>query len=114
MVNPFSFFQNKTEVSIDGVKESLDKKANVTLVDVRTPEEYAEGHIKASVLVPVQVLQEQLEKLPNKDECLYVYCRRGLRGANAVKILRSSGYTDVHNMTGGIEAWMSKNYPVQK
>lgn len=114
MVNPFSFFQNKTEVSVDAVKDALGKKANVTLVDVRTPEEYAQGHIKGSVLVPVQVLQEQLQKLPNKDECLYVYCRRGIRGANAVKILKKSGYTNVHNMSGGIESWISKNYPVQK
>ena len=112
MINPFSFFKDQSAVSVEEVKEALDNKADLILVDVRTPEEYAQGHIKASVLVPVQVLPEQLEKLPNKDELLYIYCRRGIRGANAVRILRESGYTNVHNMSGGIEAWMSKDYPV--
>lgn len=114
MVNPFSFFKDQSAISVEEVKGALDTKADVTVVDVRTPEEYAEGHIKTSVLVPVQVLPEQLEKLPNKDALLYVYCRRGVRGANAVKILKKSGYTNVHNMSGGIEAWVSKSYPVQK
>lgn len=102
------------QVTVEQVKEALDKKSAVTIVDVRTPEEHAQGHIKASVLVPVQVLPEQLEKLPNKDALLYIYCRRGIRGAKAVEIFKKAGYSDVHNMTGGIEAWTSQNYPLEK
>lgn len=114
MLSPLSFLRDKSLVSADGVKEALDKKSAVTIVDVRTPEEYAEGHIAGSVLVPVQTLQEELGKLPQKDATLFVYCRRGIRGAKAVDLLKKSGYTNVHNMTGGIEVWTAKNYPLEK
>lgn len=106
--------RDKTAVDVDVVKEALDNKANITLVDVRTPEEYAEGHIGESVLVPLQELQEQLEKIPDKTKTIYVYCRRGVRGVQAVEVLKNLGYTDVRNMLGGIEAWMLKNYSIQK
>lgn len=109
--------QDETAVDVDVVKEALDKKADVTVVDVRTPEEYAEGYIAGSVLVPLQDLQgsqEQLVKIPDKEKTLYVHCKKGVRGAQAVEILRGLGYTDVHNVTGGIDAWILKNYPVQK
>lgn len=112
-----TFPQDKTAVDVDVVKEALDKKANITLVDVRTPEEYAEGYIAGSVLVPLQDLQgsqEQLGKIPDKEKTLYIHCRKGVRGAQAVDILRGLGYKDVHNVTGGIEEWILRNYPVQK
>lgn len=109
--------QDKTAVDVDVVKEALDSKSDVTVVDVRTPEEYAEGYIAGSVLVPLQDLQgsqEQLGKIPDKEKTLYVHCKKGVRGAQAVEILRGLGYTDVHNVIGGIDAWIFKNYPVQK
>ncbi len=109
--------QDETAVDVDVVRETLDKKTNITLVDVRTPEEYAEGYIAGSVLVPLQDLQgaqEQLGKIPDKEKTLYVHCKRGVRGAQAVDILRSLGYKDVHNVTGGIEAWTEKGFPTVK
>lgn len=104
------------EISVDVVKEALDSKTDVVRVDVRTPEEYEEGHIEGSVLVPVLELEKHLalDKIPDKGKIFHVYCRRGVRGARAVEILKGLGYINVHNMTGGIESWMEKNYPIQK
>lgn len=113
MYNPFSFLKDKDEVSVDVVKDAMESKAPVTLVDVRNPDEYTEGHIKNSLLLPLPELLGLVSKLPDTSKTLYVYCRRGIRGARAVAELKRVGYTDVHNMTGGIEAWTEKGYFIE-
>lgn len=110
----FNFFsQNSSGVDADEVKKAQESKEG-RIVDVRTPEEYKEGHIQGSMLIPLQELPQHLDKLPNKEETLYVYCRSGGRSAQAVAFLQQNGYTNVHNMNGGIMAWESKSYPIEK
>lgn len=72
------------------------------ILDVRTKGEYQSGHIKGSINIPVQVLQNSLSKL-KKDKPIITCCASGMRSASAKSILKNSGYTDVHN--GG--AWQS-------
>ena len=83
------------------------------LLDVRTPEEYAKGHIKGAVLIPVQVLEARLSEVP-KDKQVYVYCHSGARSGRASKMLASHGFTNIENIVGGIEAWKHAGYPVVK
>jgi len=83
------------------------------ILDVRTVEEYKQGHIKGAKLIPVQVLESQLASVP-KDRQVYVYCHSGVRSARAAKLLASHGFTRVENMLGGIEAWKQAGYPVVK
>jgi len=83
------------------------------MLDVRTAEEYAEGHIKGAVLIPVQVLETRLSEVP-KDKQVYVYCHSGVRSARASKMLIKHGFTNIENVVGGIEAWKHAGYPVVK
>jgi len=83
------------------------------MVDVRTPEEYAEGHIKGAKLIPLAELEQRLAELP-KDKQLYVYCRSGRRSVSASEILARAGFSRVENVLGGINAWSAAGYPVEK
>jgi len=84
-----------------------------TFLDVRTVEEYEQGHIKGAHLIPVQVLAEHLADVP-KDKQVYVYCHSGKRSSRAAKLLADKGYTKIENVVGGIEAWKAAGYPVVK
>ncbi len=76
------------------------------LVDVRTPEEFAGGHIAGAVNIPLQSLAQRMDEIP-QDEPAVLYCRSGNRSATAGKMLAQAGYTDVYDL-GGIIAWQSQ------
>jgi rhodanese-related sulfurtransferase len=101
----FSFFSNPIpQLSVGEVKQSFDKKEAITVLDVRTPEEYHEGHIDGSILV------QQI--LTNKDQKIIVHCRSGGRSLKAVGEMKKLGYTNVYNLQGGIIAWENKGYHI--
>jgi len=83
------------------------------MLDVRTPKEYAEGHIKGALFIPVQELETRLSEVP-KDKQVYVYCYSGVRSARASTILAKHGFTNIENVMGGIQAWKGAGYPVEK
>ncbi len=83
------------------------------VLDVRTVEEYRQGHIQGATLIPVQILESRLASVP-KDRQVYVYCHSGVRSARAAALLARHGFTRVENMSGGIEAWKQAGYPVVK
>lgn len=85
-------------------KKMIDK-GGVTVVDVRTAEEYAERHIPGAVLVPVEAIgEEPPAALPNKDAVLLVHCRTGVRSKQASDKLMKLGYTQIYDF-GGIVDW---------
>ncbi len=71
-------------------------KGGATLLDVRTPEEYAAGHLEGAINIPVQTLQARLGEL--KRGPVVVHCQMGGRATTAEQILRASGYPDVLNL----------------
>lgn len=76
------------------------------LLDVRTPEEYQEGHIPGSKNIPVDELRQKLTFLPeNKTEPIYITCQVGQRGHLATQILLNNGYTNVYNLAGGYSTY---------
>lgn len=77
------------------------------LLDVRTPQEYREGHIPGSKNVPLPQLDKISSVADNKDTALFVYCYSGGRSRQAVSILQHMGYTNVRNI-GGITAYQGK------
>lgn len=77
------------------------------LLDVRTPQEYREGHIPSSENVPLQNIDRVSAVVGRQDTPLYVYCHSGARSRQAVAILQRKGYTNVKNI-GGIAAWNGK------
>ncbi len=80
------------------------------LIDVRTPEEFASGHIPGAINISVQTLPDRLDEIPI-DETLVVYCRSGNRSATATDILVDAGYSPVYDL-GGIQDWVIAGYPV--
>lgn len=77
------------------------------LLDVRTPQEYREGHILGSKNVPLQALDTVRTVAEQTDTELFVYCYSGTRSRQAVAALKRMGYTNVHNI-GGISAYRGK------
>jgi len=77
------------------------------LLDVRTPQEYSEGHIPGSKNVPLQTLDKVTSIAENKDTALFVYCYSGARSRQATVMLQHMGYTNVQNI-GGIAAYHGK------
>lgn len=92
------------DVSVEEAKKLIDN-GEVTVLDVRTPEEYEEGHIPGSMLIPLQELGERLDELDEEEPYLIV-CRSGNRSAEASELLIGEGFPDVYNMTGGMNDWV--------
>ena len=86
------------------VRNLIGGGIKLTLVDVRTPEEFASGHIAGAILMPLDTLPAAYAKLPHKGK-LIVYCRSGHRSAQAVQFLLTHGYANAVSMDGGFTAW---------
>lgn len=85
------------QVNVDEVRELLEK-GNL-IIDVREKGEYARGHIKGAINIPLSELRERVSEIP-KDRAVYLHCRTGQRSYNAAKALQNLGYRDVYNITG--------------
>jgi len=90
--------------------------ASVQLVDVRTPEEYAEQHLPGSVNIDfyAEDFVDKCTKLLDKERPVAVYCRSGKRSAGAAAQLCKAGFTQVINLDGGITAWIEAAKPVSR
>lgn len=85
----------------------------VTVLDVRTPEEYAAGHLEDARLVDISApdFEQQIAALP-RDDRYVVYCRTGNRSAQALAVMERLGFTDVADVDGGIVAWADAGLPL--
>ena len=96
------------KISPEYAKQLMDTEKNYIIIDVRTIEEYNEGHVKNAISLPNEEIVVGSEKvatiLPNKDQMLLVYCRSGKRAADASTKLVNMGYTNVYSF-GGIIDW---------
>lgn len=84
-------------------KKLIDEN-KVEVIDVRTPEEYAEGHIPEASLLPLQELEARISEL-NKDTPYLLVCRSGNRSSQAAQILINNGFTNVYNLQTGMNTW---------
>lgn len=92
------------KVTADEVKQLIDQ-GDVTLIDVRTPEEYADTHVAGAINIPNESIgTEPPSELANKDDALVVYCRTGIRSKQAADKLVAMGFTNVNDL-GGISNW---------
>lgn len=92
-------------ISAEKAKEMIDKGEYGVILDVRSLEEYNEGHIEDAILLPVSEIKEKVEAIiPDKDEVILLYCRSGRRSAAAAKDLIEMGYDNVYDF-GGIIDW---------
>ena len=99
-----------TSISVEEVYEIINNNQDYIILDVRTPEEFKEGHIEGAILIPVSELEGRLDELP-KDKPIITYCKSGGRSGNAAEILVENGFRKVYDM-GGILDWQEEGYPV--
>ena len=90
----------------EGVRSFRENK-NAILLDVRTREEYASGHIEGSRNLPLDEIDKVDSVIKDKNTPLYVHCLSGGRSARAVAYLKAKGYGDVHDI-GGISSYKDK------
>lgn len=104
-------YENRSVNDFVALLDSTD----ITLLDVRTVEEYIEGHIKNAINIDQydsEFLQKATAIIP-KQKLVAVYCKSGRRSSNAAKLLSEAGY-EVVNLQGGITAWKAKGLPTTK
>lgn len=93
------------EISGHKLKKLLDSKYDFLLIDVRTPEEYSEGHIPGSRSIPLQEFENIVEKMNiDSNIDIVVYCRSGIRASKACDMLDKLGFKKIYNF-GGIYNW---------
>jgi rhodanese-related sulfurtransferase len=102
------------QISVDDVRKSLDAKEKITIIDVRTPEEYKKAHILGSINIPVDEIVKKIPaRVADKQQKIYVYCLSGSRSVFAVSMMVKLGYTNIFNVTSGLLAWRVKQYPLE-
>jgi adenylyltransferase/sulfurtransferase len=94
-------------VDIDGatLQRWLQQGRKITLLDVRTPQEYAICHLPGSVLIPIQELPQRLGEVAAEGASVVVYCHHGPRSTHGTLFLRQAGHEQTWNLAGGIHAW---------
>jgi len=85
---------------------------SLLLLDVRTPEEFAAGHIPGAVNIPYDQVAGRLAEIPKDDEVV-LYCRSGRRAGLAAEVLAASGYTRLAHLEGDMQGWQSAGRPVE-
>ena len=92
-------------------------KSGALVLDVREPAEYDAGKLTGAVNIPRGVLEFKISDHPafaDKNAAIVLYCKTGGRSALATLSLQQLGYTNVHSVQGGFEAWMNNGLPVAK
>ncbi len=93
------------QITMEDAAAMMEEEADYIILDVRTKEEYASGHIPNAINIPNEVIgSEEIPELPDKDQLILVYCRSGNRSKQASKKLANLGYTNVVEF-GGIMDW---------
>ena len=93
------------QITAEDAKKLMDTESDYIIVDARTEEEYAEGHIPGAILIPEYEITDRAQsELPDKDQLILVYCRSGRRSKIASQTLADLGYTNVKEF-GGIIDW---------
>ena len=101
---------NKMDITIEELKERLDKGEKLNLFDVREEYEFDEFNIGAT-LIPLGELPDRLDEIAHlKNEEILIHCRSGARSGRAAAYLTAEGYANVRNVLGGMMAWQAAGY----
>jgi rhodanese-related sulfurtransferase len=107
--------QRVREVSIDEVKQRLDRGQKFLLIDVREESEWAKDHLPGAIHLGKGVIERDVEeRVPDLNASMILYCGGGFRSALAADNLQKMGYTNVLSMDGGVRGWREKGYPLAK
>lgn len=92
------------EIDYERLKEEIKTNGNLSLIDIRSPQEFAENRIRFAMNIPLYDLNTHIERtIPDKNRFIVLYCEYGLRSKKAYRILEQKGYTNVYSLKGGLE-----------
>jgi phage shock protein E len=104
-------------ISVNAVEfAQASKDQAVTIIDVRTPEEYTQGHLEKAVNTDFNnqtQFQAYLNSL-DKNAIYLIYCRTGNRSGQAMKLMEAKGFTNIINLDGGIQSWQNAGFTLEK
>jgi len=112
----FAFAEQTTIISQQDFLTLMESPANKTLVlDVRTAEEFAQGHISGAVNISHEQISANLDKIiAFKDQTVIVHCRSGKRAMKAEDTLRAAGFTNLRHLEGDMNGWQAADLPLDK
>jgi len=112
---PFSVqAEFKASLSQDQAWDKISAK-QITVIDVRTPAEFATGHVPGAINIPHDQLGQRLQDIPAaKDQPLLVYCRSGRRAGLAETVLSDAGYSSLYHLEGDMLEWSANQRPIAK
>jgi len=112
----FTFAEQTTTISQQALLTLMATPGNNTVVlDVRSPEEFAEGHIKGAINISHEQINANLKKIiAFKDQTVVVHCRSGRRAISAENDLRAAGFSDLRHLDGDMKAWQAADLPLVK
>ena len=96
------------------LKARLDRRDSFRLIDVREADEWAVARLPAAELLPLSEFQQRATGELSPGEEIILYCHHGVRSGRAQAYLKASGFTNVLNLTGGIDAWATQIDPAMK
>lgn len=96
--------QTATTISVSELQSAMDSKKGWLIVDVREPDEFAQGHLAGAVNIPLGQVETRKGEIP-KDKTVVLMCRSGRRSGLAQETLAKAGFTNLRNLEGGILAW---------
>ena len=90
------------DITIEELKNKMSQGA--ILIDVRSRQEYQEGHLTGAINIPEYEIIKSIEKeIPKKNQLIIIYCQYGGRSRNVYKMMKKLGYTNVYNLYGGLD-----------
>jgi rhodanese-related sulfurtransferase len=102
-------------ITAGDLAEQIQLSRAPLILDVRSREEYARGHIPGALNIPHDQLGDRLSEIgAAKTDEIVVLCRSGYRAGIAEKVLSEAGYSDVHDLDGHMNAWKSGGYPIEQ
>ena len=113
LLQPLLFKGSAKHVNASEATQMINKKAQI--IDVRTAEEFARGHVRQAKLIPLSNFAEQLPLVKLKqDKPVLIICESGMRARRAAAVLAQQGYTDVAVLDGGMRTWQEAQLPLVK
>lgn len=122
-IGSFAAFVYLTLQKLSGIVEvspaeatNLINRQDAVIIDVRSFDEFVKGHLPNAKNFPAETFLQDVDKIRElqKDKPLLLYCTSGLRSQRAAKELKNLGFTLLHNLADGINAWINANYPIIK
>jgi rhodanese-related sulfurtransferase len=114
LISGTALAQNKKVLKADEFEKAINNNEDITVLDVRRPDEFAEGHINKAININWQDPEEFKTKASQLDKSkpVYIYCLAGVRSEKATDWLLKNGFKNVVGLDGGIKAWKDAGKPL--